>query len=113
MAEAQQNGGKKVLNPLLALNRTGRIVRNIFKMYEIELPIHKLIISRNGYIDYPSAPFDTEFVEARNFKQWFASMRAQKSPLKHAQLKGAKVLLQYCLTQSIRRPEWENHEENE
>ena len=104
---------KKVLNPLLALNRTGRIVRNIFKMYEIELPIHKLIISRNGYIDYPSAPLDTEFLEARNFKQWSASMRTQKSPLKHAQLKGAKVLLQYCLTQSIRRPEWENHEENE
>jgi hypothetical protein len=98
---------KKVLNPLLTLNRTEKIVRNIFNMHEIEFPIHKLLISRNGYIDYPSAPFGVEFAEARNFNVWFQSMRTLKSPLKHIQLKAAKVLLQYCHTRSRRRPEWE------
>lgn len=100
-------GEKKVLNPLLTLNRTEKIVRNIFNMHEIELPIHKLVISRNGYIDYPLAPFGVEFAEARNFNLWFQSMRTLKSPLKHIQLKAAKVLLQYCHTNSWRRPEWE------
>lgn len=104
---------RKILNPLLALNRTERIVRNIFKRHEIDFPVHKLIISRNGYIDYPSTPFDVKFAEARNFEQWFQSMRAIKSPLKHIQLKSAKVLLQYCQTTSIRRPEWEQQGENE
>lgn len=106
-------GEKKMLNPLLALNRTERIVRNIYKLYEIELPIHKLIISRNGYIDYPNAPFGIEFAEARNFDQWFQMMRGLKSPLKHMQLKGAQALLQYCQTSSTRRLEWDIPEEAE
>lgn len=104
---------KKVLNPLLALNRTERIVQNIFKMHEIDFPIHKLLVSRNGYIDYPSAPFGVEFAEARTFNGWFQSMRALKSPLKHIQLKAAKVLLQYCLTDSRRRMEWKIEVEDE
>lgn len=98
---------KKVLSPMLSLNRTGRIVRNIFKMHEIDLPIHKLIISRNGYIDYPAPPYDVQFAEKRNFPQWFQMMRTLKSPIKHSQLKGAQVLLQYCQTECIRRLEWE------
>lgn len=101
-----QNGEKKMLNPLLALNRTERIVRNIYKLYEIEHPIHKLIISRNGYIDYPNAPLGLQFAETRNFEQWFQQMRVLKSPLKHMQLKGAQALLQYCQTTSSRRLDW-------
>lgn len=104
---------KKILNPLLTLNRTERIVRNIYKRHEIEFPIHKLLISRNGYIDYPSAPFDVKFAEARNFEQWFQSMRTLKSPLKHIQLKSAKALLQYCQTTSMRRMEWDQPEESD
>ncbi|WML45698.1 nuclease-related domain-containing protein [Neobacillus sp. PS3-40] len=107
-----QNEEKKVLNPLLSLNRSERIIRNIFKLHEIEIPIHKLIISRNGYIDYPSAPFDVKFAEGRNFEQWFQSMRSLKSPLKHIQLKCAESLLQYCQTTSIRRLEWDSSEES-
>lgn len=107
------NGEKKILNPLLSLNRTERIVRNIYKMYEIELPIHKLIISRNGYIDFPNAPYGIAFAEGRNFNEWFQSMRTLKSPLKHMQLKAAQALVQYCQTSSIRRMEWEEPEEAE
>jgi hypothetical protein len=99
------NEEKRVLNPLLTLNRTEKIVQSIFKMHEIEFPIHKLLISRNGYIDYPAVPVDVEFAEARNFDKWFHLMRTQKSPLKHIQLKAAKVLLQYCHTISRRRLE--------
>ncbi|MDP4085908.1 MAG: nuclease-related domain-containing protein [Bacillota bacterium] len=105
-------GEKKVLNPLISLNRTGRIVRKILKANEIEFPVHKLVISRNGYIDYPAVPFDIKFAEARNFDTWFQSMRSLKSPLKHLQLKSAESLLQFCQTTSMRRPEWMQSEEN-
>lgn len=102
---------KKVLNPILALNRTAKIVHQIFRMNEIDLPINKAVLCRNGYIDHPAAPFDVQMIEKRNYEEWFNSMRNLRSPLKHVQLKAAQSLLQYCQTTSIRRLEWEIAEE--
>jgi hypothetical protein len=102
-----QKGERKILNPLLALNRTEKIIHNIFNRYEIDLPVHKILLSRNGYIDYPLVPYDIKIIEKRNYEEWFQGMRGQKSPLKHMQLKGAQSLLYYCQTTSIRRMEWE------
>lgn len=102
---------KKILNPLLALNRTEKIVRKVFELHDIELPIQKAVLCRNGYIDYPTAPFDVRLIEKRNYEQWFQTIRKHRSPLKHIQLKGAKALLQYCQTTSIKRLEWERADE--
>ncbi|WP_080844382.1 hypothetical protein [Cytobacillus gottheilii] len=106
-----KNGEKKILNPMLALNRTEKIAKQIFKIHDIELPIKKAIISRNGYIDFPSAPIDIQFIESRKYEEWFQSMRGLRSPLKHIQMKASSHLLQYCLTSSIRRMEWEQQDE--
>lgn len=102
-----QNQQQKILNPLIGLNRTEKIVKKIFELYEIELPIHKVVLSRNGYIDYPFAPYGLKLIEKRNYEDWFQLMRSNKSPLKHVQLKAAQMLLQYCQTTSIRRLEWD------
>lgn len=107
-----QEQEEKVLNPLLALNRTEKIVKKILNMHDISLPIRKVVLTRNGYVDYPAAPYDTQFIEKRNYDKWFQQMRANRSPLKHVQLKAAQALLQYCQTTSIRRLEWET-ESNE
>lgn len=107
-----QNQEKKILNPLLALNRTHNIVQTLFKKYEIDLPIHKVVLSRNGYIDYPTAPFGTILVEKRNYEEWFQGLRKNHSPLKHVQLKGAYALLQFCQTSSFKRHEWEPNDES-
>jgi hypothetical protein len=104
---------EKVLNPLISLNRTGKIVKKIFQLYEIELPIHKVVLCRNGYVDFPSPPYDVEFIEKRNYEKWFHSMRAHRSPLKHVQMKAAEALLECCMTTSIRRLEWEIKPEQE
>lgn len=103
---------KKVLNPLLALNRTEKIIRKIFEIQSIELPVKKAVLTRNGYIDYPAAPIDVQLIEKRTYNQWFQAIRSQRSPLKHAQLKGAQALLQYCQTSSVKRLEWENRDES-
>lgn len=102
-----QEKEEKVLNPLLALNRTEKIIKKILELYEIELPIHKVVLSRNGYIDYPTVPYDVQFVERRNYEKWFQTMRAHRSPLKHVQFKAAQALLQYCQTTSVKRLEWD------
>ncbi|MCM3673609.1 hypothetical protein M3699_06865 [Peribacillus simplex] len=46
---------KKVLNPLLGANRMTNIVSQLFELYEVNMPIKKVILSRNGYVDYPEA----------------------------------------------------------
>ncbi|MGE8078668.1 NERD domain-containing protein [Peribacillus loiseleuriae] len=104
---------KKLLNPLIALNRTGKIVSQLFELYEISLPIHKVVLSRNGYIDYPQAPYDITFLDKRVFPEWFEKMRSVQTPLKHQQLKAAQGLLEYCQTTSSRRLEWDVDQHNQ
>ncbi|RFU68723.1 NERD domain-containing protein [Peribacillus saganii] len=97
---------KKVLSPLLSVNRTEKIVKQIFALYDVQLPIKKAIISRNGYIDYPLVPYDISLLDKRKFSDWFQRMRTLSSPLKHQQLKAAQALLDYCQTTSSLRIEW-------
>lgn len=103
---------KKIVNPLIAANRTETIVKKIFQLHDIDLPIHKVILSRNGYLDYPLPPYDATLIDKRNYEEWFASLRRLRSPLKSIQLKGAKALLDYTQTTSIRRLEWEESDGN-
>jgi hypothetical protein len=102
-----QEQEQKVLNPLIGLNRTEKIVKKIFELYEIELPIHKVVLSRNGYIDYPFPPYGVQLIEKRNYEEWFQTMRSNRTPLKHAQLKAAQMLLHFSQTTSMRRIEWD------
>ncbi|PLR98191.1 hypothetical protein [Bacillus sp. T33-2] len=112
--EKRNPGGQsvKVLNPVLGLNRTEKIISTLFKLHEVELPINKAVICRNGYVDFPSPPYDIQLIEKRNYEEWFQSMRGLKSPLKAAQLKGAQALLDYCQTTRFKRVEWSNAGEN-
>lgn len=98
---------KKVLNPMLSVNRMEKIAAQLFSLYDVRLPIKKAILSRNGYIDYPLAPFDVTLLDKRTFPEWFQKMRHLPSPLKHQQLKAAQAMLDYCQTTSSRRLEWD------
>ncbi|WP_163101180.1 NERD domain-containing protein [Peribacillus alkalitolerans] len=98
---------KKLLSPLLSLNRMEKIVSKIFSLYDVSFPVKKVVLSRNGYIDFPDAPYDLQILDKRGFPEWFEKMRNHSSPLKHQQLKGAEALLEYCQTTSVLRLEWE------
>ena len=104
---------KKILSPVIALNRTEKIIRGIFDRHDVTLPIQKAILTRNGYIDYPTIPYDLKIIEKRNYDEWFQMMRNNQSPIKATQLKGAESLLQYCLTTSVRRYDWDSTGEEE
>lgn len=94
---------KKIVNPVISLNRTGKIVEQLIKLHEIDLPMEKVLLSRNGYIDFPHISYNLRVIDKRNYDQWFQQKRTFKSPIKHLQLKAAQVLLQYCDTNSIKR----------
>ncbi|MEH6943464.1 NERD domain-containing protein [Bacillus sp. JJ722] len=104
-----QREEKRVLNPSISLHRTEVIVKKLYSLNQVDLPIKKAIISRNGYIDYPAASYDLVLLDKKNFTPWFESMRKLSSPLKHHQLKGADVLLENTQTTSVHRLEWNDY----
>lgn len=101
------NKEKKVLNPVMSVNRMEKIVKRIFTLHDIDLPICKAIISRNGFIDYPNASSDLLLLDQRNYSEWYQRLRNMSSPVKMMQIRATKVLLEYCHTASFRRPDWE------
>ncbi|MGP7818401.1 nuclease-related domain-containing protein [Niallia sp. 01092] len=107
----REENEKKILSPVITINRTEKIIKSILKKYDIHLPVQKAILSRNGYIDYPMSPFDIKTIEKRNYDEWFQMMRNNRSPIKAIQLKTAESLLHHCLTTCMKRYEWDSSEE--
>ncbi|OES44113.1 nuclease-related domain-containing protein [Domibacillus iocasae] len=97
----------KILSPAVSLSRTETIVKKLLQHDQVDIPVRKAVLSRNGYIDDPAAPADIHYIDKREFHHWFDEMRQLSSPLKTIQLKAAKALLAHGDTVSLRRPEWE------
>lgn len=104
---------KKLLSPLISLNRTGTVIQKLLKDAQVDIPVKKLVISRNGYIDYPFVPYDIKILDKRTYEEWFQYLRHSSAPLKHIQLKAAQVLLSHCLTNSYYRKEWDDEPTND
>ena len=103
----------KVLNPAIALSRMEQLIHPIFHANDINLPIKKAILSRNGYIDYPGGSHDIQFIDKRRYNDWFIHMRSLRSPIKHIELKAAQSILDYCQTSAFTRPEWQQETKGE
>lgn len=103
----------KMLNPTIGLNRMETILNQIFKRDHIEMPIRKVVISRNGYIDFPGSSFGIHFVDKRTYAEWFTHLRSSNSPIKHMQLKAAQAILKMVQTTSYHRVGWEVDVEDE
>ncbi|WP_313891529.1 nuclease-related domain-containing protein [Psychrobacillus sp.] len=97
----------KILSPIISLNRMESIVTQIFHKEGIELPIRKVVLSRNGYIDYPGSAYNVQLVDARKFPEWFAAIKTSPSPMKHMQFKAAQSILDLVQTTSYSRAGWE------
>lgn len=97
------NNETKILNPLLSLNRMEKIVSRLFSEKDVDFPVKKYLLSRNGYIDYPVSPFDVEIVDRRSYDEWFSSIRMLSTPLKFSQFQGAQAILDVGQTNAISR----------
>lgn len=102
---------KKILSPMIQLNRMETIVSSLMHYNDIELPVRRIVLSRNGYIDYPGTAFNTQFIDKRKFEKWFLQLKRAKSPMKHMQIKAAAVLLEHTETTSFQRDLWKSEEE--
>ncbi|RHW33249.1 NERD domain-containing protein [Lysinibacillus yapensis] len=96
----------KMLNPFIQMNRMEAIIAKLFAEHEVKMPIRKVLLSRNGYFDYPGSVFNVQFVDKREFPKWMEQLRQIPSPMKHMQMRAAKVLLQAVQTTSFNRDIW-------
>ncbi|HHY72629.1 MAG TPA: NERD domain-containing protein [Bacillus bacterium] len=101
----------KRINPLLSLNRAESLVKGYYNHYNVEMPVHKIVLSRTGYIEGNYEPPNTFFVDKRNYSDWYARLRRLPSPIKYVQLKGAQALLKHTQSTYVRRNEWEKTED--
>lgn len=103
----QGNKQSKELSPVIALRRTEQIINSIFKAENLSFSVEKTVLSRTNNIVFNSEPYKTNIIGRQQYEQWFQNKRQLSSPLKSDQLKVIEKLLKYCLTNSVRRPEWE------
>lgn len=100
---------KKVLNPMIQLDRMETILKQIFNISNVSMPIRKVLLTRNGYIDYPGSVYNVQFVDKRKFPEWMESIRKSYSPMKHMQIRSAQAILNYAQTTSFNRDIWQSN----
>ncbi|AWE08375.1 NERD domain-containing protein [Lysinibacillus sp. 2017] len=97
---------KKVLSPLIQLNRMEKVIEQLFVQNGIEMPIRKILLTRNGYIDYPGNMYGVQFVDKRKFPEWMQQLKHSVSPMKHMQIRAAQAVLSNVQTTSFHRDIW-------
>lgn len=102
---------EQILSPMITLRRTERIVASILNKEGVSLPITKTVLSRTNDIIFSSEPYKTNIIGQQQYEKWFKQKRRLSSPLKNDQLRAAQALLKYCISQSVKRPEWEIDEQ--
>lgn len=107
-----KNNEEKVLSPNISLKRTEQIIRSILNHHSLDMRINKLVMSQTNDFLYSVEPYNTTIIGKSEYEDWLFKKRSLTSPLKSSQLKTIDVLLRQCQTTSVRRPEWENDEDD-
>lgn len=97
----------KMLNPIIQLDRMETILKQMFAIEGVDMPIRKVLLTRNGYIDYPGSMYNVQFVDKRKFPEWMEATRRSHSPMKHMQIRAAQAILNKVQTTSFNRDIWQ------
>lgn len=101
-----------LLNPLISLDRTASIVQQIFDKNDVNFTIHKAVLTRTGYVDFPDIPYGYKVIDKRNIEKWHQQQRNMSSPFKHMQMKAARAVIDYSQTTSVGRMQWNEDVQN-
>src|SRR5699024_10445733 len=103
---------QSTLSPVISVKRKGQNLKSLVQTINIEIPIQKSIISYNNHILYTTEPDQTKIIGKQDYPKWFEQKRALTSTLKSVQLKAMQALLSHCQTNAVRRPEWNDEQQN-
>ena len=99
------------ISPLISLRRTESIIKSILSNKDIHFPIKRSIVSRKNQIIFHTEPYNVNIIGKNEYDRWLQSKRNISSPLKKDQLIVADALIQYCVSSSVRRPEWDQDDD--
>lgn len=103
----------KILNPMIQLNRMEAIISRIFTHNEVKMPIRKVLLSRNGYFDYPGSVYNIQFVDKRDYVKWMQHLKRSASPMKKMQIQASLSILNSVQTTSYNRDIWNVEKQEE
>ncbi|OIJ12467.1 hypothetical protein BKP37_13605 [Anaerobacillus alkalilacustris] len=98
---------RKIINPLLSLNRMSTILNKILEVTEIRFKVKKAVLTQEGYIDVTSPWGRTTFLDQRNINEWQQKLKNNSTPIKSTQLRFCQKLLDLCQTTSEPRSDLE------
>ncbi|WP_188206474.1 NERD domain-containing protein [Alkalibacillus aidingensis] len=101
------------VNPNISLKRMEGAINSILRHDELSFPIKKMVLTNQHLITDHHSPYKTEYIDANNFEDWVNQHRQMSFPLKFQQLKVAETLLKHTQITSIKRPEWEDDEDDQ
>ncbi|WP_018921775.1 nuclease-related domain-containing protein [Salsuginibacillus kocurii] len=101
--EYVSGGQKKILSPLLALNRLETVTHDLLTPYQLDLSFERIVFAPDVLIDNRGRGMNVKMVDKRNCEAWMDKLKRQPSPLKTGQLKAAQVLLDHAVTTSFLR----------
>ncbi|KYG91450.1 hypothetical protein A0U40_00420 [[Bacillus] sp. KCTC 13219] len=104
---------KKTLNPFIRLNRMETLVKQLFEQASVDMPIRKVLLSRNGYFDYPGAVYGVQFIDKRKYAGWLQQIKRTVSPMKHMQIRAAQSILAIGQTTSFHRDIWSEQKKDD
>lgn len=109
--EHVQDEQRKVLSPVVALNRSTSIISEILTEAKLKMSVKKVVLAPDTFIDVRAEGLRIDFIDKRYFKEWHKKLMKHPSPLKSVQLKVAKEFLEQCKTVAHRRQELVSEEE--
>ncbi|NGP44215.1 NERD domain-containing protein [Bacillaceae bacterium SIJ1] len=99
------------INPLQELEQMEKIVHSIIPKEQRKLHVKKIAYTDSGFIDASTERPGLSYVDVRTHESWMKRLQANSSPIKYNQLNTARLLLDHCYTQSVKRTEWDTHED--
>lgn len=97
---------RKIVNPMIGLNRMESVIKSIFEQHQVTMNIQKIVLSRNGYVDYPGSSYGVQFIDRRHFTTWFEQLAGNRAPMKHMQFRALEALVEHVQTTAFLRAEW-------
>lgn len=98
---------KRILSPILSLNRTERVIKGILHLYGNDFPVRKIVLSRKNEIYSTDTMYNTSYISGQMYSDWLKQKREDAHLLKHRQLHVCELLLSHCDSVAFQRPEWE------
>jgi len=97
----------KILSPVIQLNRMEAIVEQLFKNHQVEFPIRKILLSRNGYFPQSMSLFNIQLIDRRRYSDWLKHLKYAPSPIKKNQIEAAEAIISNVDTVAFSRSLWE------